>query len=180
VYATRLGQQLCLNGSEMRIIEQGVLLHDIGKIGVPDELLRKSGKLSESELLLTQNHPEIGYRILSSIKFLKGAAELVLHHHEQYDGKGYPQHLSGDQINYGARIFAVADALDALTSNRSFQAAISFDAAALEIKKMSGAQLDPALVNDFLKIPASEWEIVRNEVAANTKRADFLRFGSGR
>ena len=100
-----------------------------------------------------QRHPEIGYRILSSIKFLKGAAQLVLHHHEQYDGNGYPQHLKGTEIDPGARIFAIADALDDLTSNRPFQSAISFEAAIRKIEEMSGAQLDPAFVSEFLKIP---------------------------
>jgi len=179
LYATRLAQQLHMTGPEMRIIEQGVLLHDIGKIGIPDDLLRKQGKLSESELLLTRKHPEIGYHILSNIKFLREAAELVLHHHERYDGKGYPQHLIGAQINYGARIFAIADTLDELTSGRSYQAAISFDAAALEIKKMSGVRLDPALADEFSRVPVSEWETLRCEIADNAKRADFLQFGPG-
>ncbi len=179
VYTKRLAQQLGLSESEMRVIEHGVLLHDIGKIGIPDELLRKTGELTESEWILVRHHPEIGYRILSSIKFLKGAARLVLHHHERYDGKGYPQGLKGDQIDLGARIFAIADALDDLTSNCPFQTAISFEAAILVIEKMSGYQLDPALVNEFLKVPASEWKEIHQEVATNTKRADFLRIGTG-
>jgi putative nucleotidyltransferase with HDIG domain len=180
VYTKRLAQQLGLNESEMRVIEHGVLLHDIGKIGIPDELLRKTGKLSEDECVLVHQHPEIGYRILSSIKFLKGAAQLVCHHHERYDGKGYPRHLKGDQINLGARIFAIADALDDLTSNNSSQTAMGFEAAIRKIEKMSGAQLDPRLVKEFLKIPAAEWKKIHHEVAANTKRADFLRLGADR
>jgi putative two-component system response regulator len=95
VYTTRLAQQLGIGESDIRVIEQGVLLHDIGKIGIPDELLRKPGELDENEWLLMRVHPEIGYRILTRIKFLKGAAQLVLHHHERYDGKGYPQGLMG-------------------------------------------------------------------------------------
>lgn len=180
VYTKRLAQQLGLGELEMRVIEHGVLLHDIGKIGIPDELLRKTGKLNENEWVLVRRHPEIGYRILSSIKFLKGAAQLVWHHHERYDGKGYPQHLKGDQIDLGARIFAIADALDDLTSNCPSQTAIGFEAAILVIEKMSGAQLDPTLVNEFLKIPVSEWKEIRQEVATNTKRADFLRIGTDR
>jgi response regulator RpfG family c-di-GMP phosphodiesterase len=180
VYATRLAQQLGMNESETRTIQQGVLLHDIGKIGIPDALLRKRGKLSHSEWLLMQKHPEIGYRILSSIKFLRGAAQLVLHHHEQYDGNGFPQRLKGTEIDAGARVFAIADALDDLTSNRSFQSAISFEAAIRKIERMSGAQLDPEFVNEFLKIPASAWKAARKEVAANTRRADFLRMAQGR
>jgi putative two-component system response regulator len=180
IYTKRLARKLGLDESETRIIEHGVLLHDIGKIGIPDDLLRKPGKLNEAEWLLVQKHPEIGCRILSSIKFLKGAAQLVLHHHERYDGKGYPQQLKKDEINLGARIFAVADALDDLTSNSSFQAAIGFEDAIKEIEKMSGNRLDPTLVKEFLEIPVSEWKDIRRETAAGTKRADFLRFEADR
>jgi putative two-component system response regulator len=169
-----------MSESDTRRIEQGVLLHDIGKIGIPDALLRKRGQLSHGEWLLMQRHPEIGYRILSSIKFLKGAAQLVLHHHEQYDGNGYPQHLKGTEIDPGARIFAIADALDDLTSSRPFQSAISFEAAIRKIEEMSGAQLDPAFVNEFLKVPPSGWEAVREEVTTTTRRTDFLLMAPGR
>jgi putative two-component system response regulator len=180
VCAKRLAAQMGLSESEMLSIEQGILLHDIGKIGIPDALLRKPGKLTETEWVLMRKHPEIGYRILSSIKFLKEAAQLVWHHHERYDGKGYPQGLKGDEINPGARVFAVADSLDDLTSNRPFQAAVSFEAAIQEIKRMSGMKLDPKIVNEFLKISPSEWRKVLQEVAANTKRSDFLRIGTSR
>ncbi|MDM7994189.1 MAG: response regulator [Acidobacteriota bacterium] len=175
VYATQLARQLGMKDSEIKIIEQGVLLHDIGKIGIPDALLRKQGELTSGEWELMKKHPEIGYRILSSIKFLRGAAQLVLHHHERYDGHGYPQGLKSDAIDPGARIFAIADALDDLTSTRPFQSAISIEDALPEIERMSGAQLDPAFVNEFLKIPASRWIRIREETAATTKRADFLR-----
>jgi putative two-component system response regulator len=178
LYAKRLAKKLGLNDADTRIIEHGVLLHDIGKIGIPDGLLRKQDPLSEEELLLVRQHPEIGYRILSSIKFLKGAAKLVLHHHERYDGKGEPQGLKGDEIDLGARIFAVAGALDYLTSNHPSQPAIGFEDAMKEIERMSGVQLDPALTKAFLEIPASEWKEIRREIADNTKRADFLYFGT--
>lgn len=174
VYAVRLARQLGMSESEIKSIEQGILLHDIGKIGVPDALLRKQGKLSPEESLLMQRHPEIGFRILSSIRFLKGAALLVLHHHEQYDGNGYPQHLKGAAIDPGARVFAIADALDDLTSNCPFQAAVSFETAIGKIAELSGAQFDPAFVNEFLKIPVSVWNAARQEVSATAKRADFL------
>jgi response regulator RpfG family c-di-GMP phosphodiesterase len=180
VYATRLAQQLGLSESQIRTIERGVLLHDIGKIGIPDELLRKPGQLSHGEWLLMQRHPEIGFRILSSIKFLKEAAQLVLHHHEHFDGTGYPHNLKGVEINLGARVFSIADALDDLTTNRPFQAAIGFEDALHKIKEMSGSQLDPVLVDEFLKIPILEWKALRREISATTKRADFLRMGSGR
>ncbi|MBN1567516.1 MAG: response regulator [Acidobacteria bacterium] len=180
VYATKLARQLGMSEAQTKTIERGVLLHDIGKIGIPDALLRKREKLNPSEWQLMQRHPEIGYRILSSIKFLKGAAQLVLHHHEQFDGNGYPQKLKGSEIDSGARVFAIADALDDLTSDRPFQSAISFEAAIRKIENMSGAQLDPAYVQEFLKIPVSSWKTTREEVAATTRRSDFLRRASGK
>ena len=179
VYAIRLAQQAGMSDLEIKTIEQGVLLHDIGKIGIPDALLKKTGALNPNELLLMQKHPEIGYRILSSIKFLKGAAQLVLHHHEQFDGNGYPQGLKGAQINAGALIFAIADALDDLTSDRPLRPELGFEDAIPRIAAMSGAKLDPAYVREFLKIEASEWKAIREEMSASTKRADFLRRSTG-
>jgi putative nucleotidyltransferase with HDIG domain len=180
VYTRQLAQRLNLSEAEIRVVEQGVLLHDIGKIGIPDELLRKPEPLNAKEELLMRQHPEVGYRILSSIKFLKGAAQVVLHHHESYDGNGFPQGLKGEEIHIGARIFAVADTLDHLTSGNRVQHAISFDAAVGEISIMSGIQLDPRIVSEFLKVPISEWESLRREVAAKTRRADFLNIGTAR
>ncbi len=177
VYTRRLAQGLNLSELEIRTIEQGVLLHDIGKIGIPDELLQKPENLAGRDWLLMRQHPEIGYRILSSIKFLGEAAQVVLHHHERYDGNGYPQGLKGDQIHLGARIFAVADALDDLTSNCKFQPSIGFESAVREIKKMSGKQLDPDIVSEFLRVPVSGWKAMRQEIAAKTKRSDFLSLG---
>ena len=180
VYTKQIAQRLNLSDADIRIVEQGVLLHDIGKIGIPDELLRRPEALTRKELLLMRQHPEIGYRILSSIKFLKGAAQVVLHHHERYDGKGYPRGLKGNEIHVGARIFAVADALDDLTSNNRIEPAMSFEGAAGEIPKMSGIQLDPKIVREFLEVPISKWEMLRREIAAKTKRADFLNIGTAR
>ncbi len=180
VYTRQLAQGLNLSEPEIRVIEQGVLLHDIGKIGIPDELLRNPGTLAGSEYIQMRRHPEIGYRILSSIKFLGEAAQVVYHHHERYDGKGYPQGLRGEQIHLGARIFAVADALDDLTSNCRFQPTVSFEAAARRVEKMSGHQLDPCIVREFVKVPVSGWEALRREIAPKTKRSDFLRLGTCR
>ncbi len=177
VYARRLAQGLNLSEVEIRTIEQGVLLHDIGKIGIPDELLQKPDDLVGLEWLLMHQHPEIGYRVLSSIKFLKGAAQVVLHHHERYDGNGYPQGLKGAQIHLGARIFAVADALDDLTANCKSHPSMNFESAVGEIKEMSGKQLDPDIVSEFLKVPVSAWKAMRREIAEKTKRSDFLFLG---
>jgi response regulator RpfG family c-di-GMP phosphodiesterase len=168
IYAKELAERLKLNSLEIRVIQQGVLLHDLGKIGIPDRLLRNPEKLVGEERLLLRQHPEIGCRILANIKFLKDAAQIVLHHHECYDGRGYPQGLKGEQIHLGARIFAVADALDDLTCNTKTELPKSFQSAAREIENMSGAQLDPKIVAEFLRIPVSRWEALHREVTAKT------------
>jgi putative two-component system response regulator len=167
-YAARLAWQSGLNEAEIKVVEQGILLHDIGKIGIPDELLRKRGKLNKTELALMQKHPEIGFRILTQIKFLTGAAQLVLHHHERYDGKGYPLGLKGEAISIGARIFAIAEALEDLTSDQPSKPAMSYEDAGREIAKMSGAELDPRIVEYFQMIPVSDWEAIHEEILANT------------
>jgi putative nucleotidyltransferase with HDIG domain len=166
LYALRIARQVGVPKAQATVIEQGALLHDIGKIGVPDALLRKPGPLTPGEWLLMRKHPEIGYRILSGIGFLQEAAVLVLHHHERYDGKGYPSGLRGEEISLGARIFAVADTLDCMTSVRPFQAATSYEAACDEIRRVAGSQLDPGLVDAFLQIPLDDWKNVRIEVAS--------------
>jgi putative nucleotidyltransferase with HDIG domain len=171
LYTTRLARKLGVPERDIRVIQQGAVLHDIGKIGVPDELLRKPGPLSESEWVLMRKHPIIGYRILSGIKFLQGAAQLVLHHHERYDGAGYPSALKGEEISLGARIFAVADTLDCMTSNRPFQPATSFEAARDEIRRILGTQLDPTVVGSFLSIPLEEWKNLRAGAATRLGRS---------
>jgi putative nucleotidyltransferase with HDIG domain len=165
LYTLRLARELGVGHPELRFIEQGALLHDIGKIGVPDALLRKPGPLTEAEWVQMRKHPEIGCRILSGIKFLQEAALLVLHHHERYDGTGYPAGLKGDEISFGSRIFSVADTLDCMTSTRPFQAPTTFEEAQSEIRRVAGTQLDPRVVDAFLNIPLSEWREIRGEVA---------------
>jgi putative nucleotidyltransferase with HDIG domain len=169
LYTIRLAQELGIDDPQMRIIEQGALLHDIGKIGIPDKLLHKPEKLTEAEWVLMRRHPEIGYRILSGIKFLRGAAQLVLQHQERYDGSGYPGGIRGNLITLGARIFAVADTLDGMTSQRPFQAAISFEEARDEIATLVGTQLDPEIVQVFLKMPLHVWREIRREVSTKTE-----------
>jgi putative nucleotidyltransferase with HDIG domain len=165
MYALYLAERLGIGEGQKQVIQQGALLHDIGKIGIPDALLRKPGKLSEHEWVLMRKHPGIGFRILSGIKFLREAAELVLHHHERYDGTGYPNGLRGSEISLGARIFAVADTLDCMTSDRPFKAATDFTSAYREILNVSGTQLDPWVVYEFSKIPLQEWQRIRGAVS---------------
>src|SRR5262249_50249612 len=129
-YCMRLGKQLELSSGEMISLEHGALLHDIGKIGVPDSILLKRGALTDEEWKHMRRHVEYGAKILRGIDFLNGASKIVSQHHERYDGSGYPNKLEGDLICQGARIFAVADAVDAITSNRPYRQARPFEAAA--------------------------------------------------
>src|SRR5712692_745375 len=126
-YCIRLGKRIGLVDRELITLENGALLHDIGKIGVPDGILLKRGALTEDEWSYMRRHVEFGAQILRGIDFLEGARQIVAQHHERYDGSGYPTHKEGDQICLGARIFAVADAVDAMTSDRPYRAARSFD-----------------------------------------------------
>jgi len=128
----------------------GSLLHDIGKIAIPDAILLKQESLDEAEWAIMRTHPEKGYAIVKSISFLGDAAEIVLNHEEHYDGNGYPHGYRGDEIPFGARLFAVIDALDAMTSDRPYRSAMRFDEARREIVNMSGSQFDPGVVDVFL------------------------------
>jgi cyclic di-GMP phosphodiesterase len=170
LYTLRLARELNVGQDDLLVFEQGALLHDIGKLGVPDVLLRKPARLDEAEWGIMRRHPEIGYRILSGITFLRGAAELVLQHHERYDGKGYPRGLQGEAITLGARVFALSDTFDSLTSERPFQSMRSLNDACEELKSLAGSQLDPFLIETFLRIPIQEWESIRNEVASKLRR----------
>ena len=144
-------------GFAREFVGRGSLLHDIGKIGISDKILLKPGKLTEEEWVEIRKHPDIGYRILEKIDFLKGAAELVLQHHERFDGSGYPRGISGEGILLGARIFAVVDTFDAMTSDRPYRKALSYRTAREEIAGCSGKQFDPQLVECFLSIPEAIW-----------------------
>lgn len=133
----------------------GALLHDVGKIAVPDHILLKPGKLTELEWEEMRKHPEAGYRIVKRIGFLKHAADIVYMHHEQFDGTGYPRGIKGDKIPLGARMFMVADVYDALTSERPYRSPMTYEEAAVEIRKMSGSHFDPAIVDIFMAIPSN-------------------------
>src|SRR5215813_14437340 len=152
-YCLRLGKALSLNDRDLITLEHGALLHDIGKIGVPDAILLKRGALTEEEWNHMRRHVEYGAQILKGIDFLEGASEIVAQHHERYNGSGYPNRMEGDQICLGARIFSVADAMDAITSNRPYRAARSFADAAEELTKCSGAHFDPFVVAAFNSVP---------------------------
>ncbi len=161
-YSLALARAHGLPESQLRNVEHGVLLHDIGKIGIPDGILLKPGPLSAEEWKIMRTHPDVGRRLVERIPFLRGAVPIVYHHHERWDGTGYPLGLRGEMIPLGARIFAVADAFDAMTFDRPYSVAISFDAARKEIERSAGTHFDPRVVRTFLKVPLELLETIRS------------------
>ncbi len=168
-YCLRIARGLGLAGEELKQLVRGAYLHDIGKMGIRDGILLKNGALTAEELNVMQTHVRIGCELVERVAFLAPAVELILTHQERWDGRGYPQGLRGKEIPLPARIFAVADTLDAMTSERPYREAVSFAAARAEIARQSGLQFDPEVVRVFLSIPLAEWEQIRNEVSAEAK-----------
>jgi response regulator RpfG family c-di-GMP phosphodiesterase len=152
-YALETARAYGVSDHDMTDLLHGVLLHDIGKIGIPDAILLKPGPLTPEEWKTMRTHPEIGARLIENIKFLRGAVPIVRHHHERWDGTGYPDRLKGRDIPLGARIFAVVDAFDAMTADRPYSKAISFADARAEITRCAGSHFDPAVVTAFMRIP---------------------------
>jgi HD-GYP domain-containing protein (c-di-GMP phosphodiesterase class II) len=161
LYSMALAQKMGLSEDQVFELQRGAWMHDIGKIGVPDAILNKPGPLYEEEWAQMQRHPELGVDILEGIIFFKGAIDVVGASHEKYDGTGYPLGLKGEQIPLGARIFALADALDALTSDRPYRKAQSFQAAYKEILRCRGTQFEPQVVDAFMSISEEEWLALR-------------------
>lgn len=146
-FAVILGYRFGMRGRDLVDLYCGALLHDIGKIGVPDAVLLKQGPLNPDEEKIMHEHPETGYRIIGHIGYLKNAATIIHAHHEHFDGSGYPRGLKGEDIPPGARVFSVADALDALTVARPYRKALQFEDATAEIRRESGSVFDPAVVD---------------------------------
>lgn len=161
-----------VRGRDLVDLYCGALLHDIGKIGVPDAVLLKSGPLNADERAVMHKHPEIGYHIVGHIGYFVRAAEIIRSHHEHFDGSGYPRGLKGETIPYGARVFAVADALDAMTVKRSYHAARSFEEAMEEIIKASGKIYDPSVVQAALKASDELKEYIGRIVISSMDRWD--------
>ena len=157
-YSLRLGREYGLPGDKLKALEFGSLLHDIGKIGVPDSILRKPGKLTEEEWVKMREHPVHGQQILRGIEFLEGAARVVAQHHEKWDGSGYPLGLREEDVDVCARIFAVADAFDAITSDRVYRRGKSYQEAAQELDDWAGRQFDPKVVEAFHRVPQEDWD----------------------
>jgi putative nucleotidyltransferase with HDIG domain len=161
-YTLHLAEVMGVDPALRDNIRKGALLHDIGKIGISDRILLKPGKLTAEEWIEMRRHPEIGYWILAGSRELRIASEIVISHHERWDGQGYPNGLSGEDIPLGARIFSVVDAFDALTSNRPYHRGVSYEIARLEIEMNAGTQFDPVVVEHFLRVPPGVWQDIRS------------------
>ena len=163
-YSLEIGRAMGWSNKDLENLARGAYLHDIGKLGIPDGILLKPGPLTPDERSVMQQHVQIGFDIVKDIPFLADTAEIILMHHERFDGGGYPRRLKGEEILPGARIFAVADTLDAITSDRPYRRASSFEGAVETIRREAGHQFDPEVVRVFLGIPADTWQtIARNQ-----------------
>ncbi len=170
-YSLEIAKRMGCSEVQLKSLSQGALLHDIGKLAIPDSILSKPGKLTSEEWNTMRGHVQIGYDLVSRIPFLRDAAVLVLSHHERYDGTGYPRGLQGEQIPLSARIFAVADAFDAMTSPRPYQATRLVSQAIEEIALKTGRQFDPQVVQTFLGIPTE----VLKEIHGEQKERTYAR-----
>jgi putative nucleotidyltransferase with HDIG domain len=173
VFTIALARAMGLSKDQIDVIARGAFLHDIGKMAIPDAILRKPGKLDPDEILIMREHCYHGYQILRRIPFLKEAAEIVYSHQEHFDGSGYPRQLKGKEIPLGARLFSVADTLDAITSDRPYRAAQTLTAARTEIKRCSGSQFDPDVVTMFYSMPENIWSDLRKQIDAQVNRLGY-------
>jgi putative nucleotidyltransferase with HDIG domain len=175
-FTIAIARAMELPQERVRIIARGVFLHDVGKMAIPDAILRKPGRLSLQEQAVMREHAHLGYQLLRNIPFLQEAAEIVYSHQERYDGSGYPRGLRGDQIPLGARIFAIADTFDAITSDRPYRAAQSIPSGRREIERHASKQFDPEIVKVFLSVPEKIWQDLRHEIEAQSAKRHFGRF----
>jgi len=157
-YSVIIGKKLNLTKKDINTLKLGGLFHDIGKIGVPDSILLKDTKLTDEEYSEIKNHPSIGAHILSNATIFKDALPIVKHHHERFDGNGYPGKLKGEDIPYLARIASIADAFDAMTSRRTYRDSLDLDFVKAEFEKCKGTQFDPTYADAFLDILNTEYE----------------------
>jgi putative nucleotidyltransferase with HDIG domain len=162
-YSLEIARVMGLSREQLMVVARGGYLHDIGKLGIPDAILLKPGSLTPEEWKVMQQHVQIGFDLLRGIPFLADAAEIILAHHERFDGSGYPRGLRGDEIPLGARIFAIADTLDAVTSDRPYRRASPFAEGLATVRRESGRQFAPDIVTIFLNIPEETWPRIASE-----------------
>ena len=173
LYSIKLLKAMSGSCLQVKSLAIGAILHDIGKLGTPDAILLKPGPLTAEERVIMQRHVEIGYDLVKRIPFLAEAAEIILMHHERWNGSGYPHGLKGPQIPLGSRIFAVADSVDAITSDRPYRSALSFEHARNEIERQSGTLFDPQVASMFLGFPSESWQLIR-EQSSTTQISEVL------
>jgi len=176
-FTIAIARAMGLPQERVRVIARAAFLHDVGKMAIPDAILRKPGRLNAEEHAIMQQHALLGYQMLRKIPFLHEAADIVYSHQEHYDGSGYPRGLTGEQIPLGARIFAIADAFDAMTSDRPYRAAQSISSGRREVQRQAGKQFDPKIVEVFLSIPEHIWQELRIEIET---QSGARRFGFGK
>jgi putative nucleotidyltransferase with HDIG domain len=169
-FTIAIARAMGLTADQIRVIARGAFLHDIGKMAIPDAILNKPGALTPDEVGIMREHSYHGYQIVRKIPFLQEAAEIVYAHQERFDGTGYPRGLKGEQIPLGARMFAVADTLDAITSDRPYRPAQTLAAAREEIQRWAGRQFDPEVVKMFLSMPENIWDDLRKEINSRVYR----------
>jgi len=178
-FTIAIARAMGLPREQIAVIARGAFLHDIGKMAIPDKILNKPAKLTPDETVIMQEHAYHGYQMLKKIPFLVEASDIVYSHQERFDGTGYPRGLKGEEIPLGARIFSVADTLDAITSDRVYRPAQSLAAARAEIEKWSGRQFDPQVVKIFLEIPDNIWQDLRRDIAAQSYRVAYSAGAKG-
>ncbi len=176
-FTIAIARAMGLPQDKVRVIARGAFLHDLGKMAIPDAILRKPGRLSPEEQQIMKQHALLGYQMLRKIPFLHEAADIVYSHQERFDGTGYPRGLKGDQIPLGARIFAIADTFDAVTSDRPYRAAQSIPSGRREIERQSGKQFDPEIVKVFQSISVNIWQELRSQIEA---QSGSKRYGLGK
>ncbi len=178
-FTIAIAKHMGLPHEQIPVIARGAFLHDIGKMAIPDAILRKPGKLTPDEIKTMQEHCYKGYQIVKKIPFLAEACDIIYSHQEHYDGTGYPRGLKGKEIPLGARIFSVADTLDAIMSDRPYRQKQSFQAARAEIEKWSGKQFDPDVVRVFLEMPEELWKDLRMDIDAQISRIAYSTSARG-
>jgi len=178
-FTIAIANAMGLPQEEIPMIARGAFLHDIGKMAIPDAILRKEGKLTPEEMATMREHCHKGYQIVRKIPFLADACDIIYSHQERFDGTGYPRGLKGKEIPLGARIFSIADTLDAIMSDRPYRQKQSFQAAREEIKRWSGRQFDPEVVNIFLEMPEEIWEDISKDIDAQISRYAYSTGAKG-